>query len=113
MRRTLIGTHRGETHPHHGHPDGARGASGAPLPRPVTGACEAKHEVKVVDVRRLDFSVLSSSRRLNATSAGPKRRLCVPWALLLGVALCGCAAVVVPTQVRFATLKPDPDEAQM
>lgn len=34
-------------------------------------------------------------------------------ALLLGIALCGCAAVVIPTQVRFPTLKPGSDPLPM
>jgi len=33
--------------------------------------------------------------------------------LLLGLALYGCATVVVPTEVRFPSLKPGPDPVQM
>jgi hypothetical protein len=33
--------------------------------------------------------------------------------LLPGIALCGCAAVIVPTQVRFPSLKAGPDAVQM
>jgi len=44
--------------------------------------------------------------------APPFRYLRLPL-LLLGLALGGCAAVVVPTQVRFPSLKAGPDPVQM
>lgn len=37
----------------------------------------------------------------------------LPAVLLFVVALCGCAAVVVPTQVRFASLKPGADQVRL
>lgn len=36
-----------------------------------------------------------------------------PAALLFFVALCGCAAVVVPTQVRFSSLRPGTDQVRL
>jgi hypothetical protein len=51
--------------------------------------------------------------RLNAARPSPLRCLRLPLGLPLAVALYGCATVVVPTQVRFASLKPSPESVQM
>ena len=54
----------------------------------------------------------SGGAAIERMTPSPFRCLRLPL-LSLGLALCGCAAVVVPTEVRFASLKPGRDPAQM
>ncbi|HEV2977039.1 MAG TPA: hypothetical protein VG425_05585 [Casimicrobiaceae bacterium] len=54
-----------------------------------------------------------TTRRSNAARPSPLRCLRLSLGLPLAVALYGCATVVVPTQVRFASLRPSPESVQM
>ena len=53
------------------------------------------------------------ARRLTAQLADSSRDLRLPAALLIAVALGGCATVVVPTQVRFAALEPGANQVRL